>query len=144
MCNNECISFGFTCAHVRHYLCILVCTKAFEPLLGQCTVDKVWAITMWSFKCIAQGTFPKHNWERKVFEDSSLAAKLAGQPLANGWKGLLVSLEGDLEYFTRYLGVPRWNANVTCCALLPQGPEHFMISVTQLFEWEHLSRCNMS
>ena len=37
----------------------------------------------------------------------SLAARRAGKPLAGGWRGVVVMLKGDLDWYWKVLGVPR-------------------------------------
>ena len=40
--------------------------------------------------------------------------------LAGGWSAILFSLQGDSDYFSNALGLPRWQVNRNCCALLMQ------------------------
>ena len=48
---------------------------------------------------------------------SSPAGKKAGTPLANGFFGVLWALAGDLDYYCKTLGLPRWSGNDNPCAL---------------------------
>eukprot|EP00969_Alexandrium_andersonii_P107784 4755550-Alexandrium_andersonii.AAC.1 len=44
----------------------------------------------------------------------SVEAQLAGKPLADGHFCVLLSLKGDLDYFTQTLSLRHYNSNMLC------------------------------
>lgn len=57
----------------------------------------------------------------RITAPSTQAGRLAGQQLASGFTAILVALQGDLEYFSKHLKLPRWNTNKNCCCLCQAG-----------------------
>ena len=43
----------------------------------------------------------------------------AGTWLAGGFRGVLISIAGDMDYLCKTLGLPRWSVNTLCCSLCP-------------------------
>lgn len=40
-----------------------------------------------------------------------------GKPLANGWAAILFTLQGDLDFYSNVLKLPRWQNKKGCCIL---------------------------
>ena len=59
--------------------------------------------------------------QRKVsrYAKNSDEGKKAGKWIAGGFKGVLVQLGGDLDYFAKYLGLPRSSLHSGPCGLCP-------------------------
>ena len=133
------------------------------------TLDEIFTILAWSFEAMAQGLFPLKDWAGRELDPSSPAGKLAGQELADGWTAALICIEGDLDYFSKSLGMPHWN-NVTnpcsLCLCSSSGPSSYRDfsnsapwwntcwlpeqwgsweskSPCALFKLSHLSACNI-
>eukprot|EP00974_Lingulodinium_polyedra_P026944 2597931-Lingulodinium_polyedra.AAC.1 len=51
------------------------------------TMNKVWAILLWSFAALLKGVWSSADWEGKVFDQSYCPgrAKKASLPLCNGY-----------------------------------------------------------
>ena len=45
----------------------------------------------------------------------------AGTWIAGGFRGVLVQLCGDLDYFGKYFGIPKWSNHLKMCAVCPAG-----------------------
>ena len=100
----------------------LVFSKAFEQLLQpgdneSGTLHLFFKILSWSFQCLLSGTFPAFNWDGKPFPEHSLDARRAGTELAGGFKGVLVAIQGDLDFYASAMNLPRWNVNKGGCPL---------------------------
>ena len=70
---------------------------------------------------MSSGAFPACDWNGHLFDADSPAGKKAGTALAGGYIAPLVALQGDLEYFSTHLQMPRWNAASGCCSLCRAG-----------------------
>ena len=79
------------------------------------TTRAVWRVVSWSFKCLQEGVWPLVDHLGQPFAPDSLAATNAGRPLAEGWRAVLVSLKGDLDWFQKMLGLLRVGATSPCC-----------------------------
>ena len=52
---------------------------------------------------------------RRPWPAGSMDALRAGRPLASGYSAALVGLQGDLEYFAKYLRLEHFASNQPCC-----------------------------
>lgn len=96
----------------------LLIWTCFEALMaGKETLDDFFQILTWSFNCMAEGKFPNKDWSGRDYPPGSEGFKLAGKFLAGGWTAALVSLIGDLEYFSNTLQMPRWSSSSQVCSL---------------------------
>ena len=66
--------------------------------LGCRTMKNFWKIVCWSLKWLAAGLWPTETWDGEDIHDDK-----AGTFLANGFKGVLFCLRGDLEYLSKAL-----------------------------------------
>ena len=91
------------------------CIQSQPGLLG--TMDTFFAIMRWSFESMYNGTWPSHDWRGCKFPINSKEGKRAGKPLANGWRGCLVQLAGDLDYYSKWFQAPRWSNHSKPCSI---------------------------
>ena len=64
------------------------------------------------------------------FPEHSLDARRAGTELAGGFKGALIALQGDLEFFASAMDLPRWNVNkggCPVCKRVRHGPDIWFV-----------------
>jgi len=85
------------------------------------TLDTFFAIMRWSFQCIYEGTFPSLDWRGKPFPRNSKEFHKAGKQLANGWRGCLIQLAGDLDYFSKWFQASRWSNHQKPCSICRAG-----------------------
>ena len=79
------------------------------------TTRVIWTVVAWSFRCLQEGTWPLVDHRGDPFPAKTLAAEMAGRPLADGWRAILVCLKGDLEWFQEKLNMLRVNSTNPCC-----------------------------
>lgn len=60
------------------------------------TMDTFWRIMCWSFTWLFKGQWPTHGWD-----GTPIRSHRAGTWLADGHRGLLFMLKGDIEYFQK-------------------------------------------
>ena len=95
-------------------------SEAFEKLLQDgthSTLDEVFTVLALSFNSLLEGTFPSHDWNGKPFSATSPHGRLAGEPLANGFFGVVTTLVGDLDYLNKTLKLPHWARKDSPCAI---------------------------
>ncbi|CAE8586409.1 unnamed protein product, partial [Polarella glacialis] len=82
---------------------------------GDCdgTMQSFFAILKWSFFWLWIGKWPDEDW----YNPLSAAGKKAGSFLACGFFGVLFAIEGDLEYLTLHLDLPRHSLQSGPCCL---------------------------
>lgn len=88
------------------------CIPSTEEFLG--TMDTFFAVLRWSFQALFEGTWPRVDWAGRQFDPTSQAARNAGQPLANGFFAVLLQLSGDLDYYSKYLNLPKSTSHQPC------------------------------
>ena len=84
----------------------------FDHFVTAGTVDAVFDILRWSFTALAEGKWPRRDWQNKP-----LRGDKGGTPLAGGYRGVLFGLLGDLEFQASVLQLPRWSAKRNLCSL---------------------------
>ena len=67
-----------------------------------------------TFEALYRGVWPSADWRGVQFPPDSPDGRRAGTPLANGLKGVVVSISGDMDFYAQYLGLPRWNSANPC------------------------------
>ena len=90
-------------------------TASTSTTLG--TVDTFFSILKWSFLAMFQGTWPKKDWLGQAFPPGTPEARRAGKPLAGGYYAVLIQLSGDLDYYTKWLGLPNSTTKAKPCGL---------------------------
>lgn len=81
------------------------------------TLHTFFSVLKWSFSCLQTGRFPTHDWKGRKYETGSQEHSLAGQLLAAGFCGHLVSIQGDLDWHASSLDLPRWNLKAGGCSV---------------------------
>lgn len=62
-----------------------------------------------------------HNYYAPLFQHiprysaGTLGHQKKGKPLAGGWAGILFTLQGDMDYYSNVLKLPRWQNKKGCC-----------------------------
>ena len=116
--------------------CSLVCQPAWTKdsqfpiwfVFDECdqgdSTSEFFTILSWSFKALQTGLWPAENHLGEKYSTTSELGKLAGQPLAGGYKGVLWSLVGDMEYFNQKLHLPHYALlSGPCCLCRCKGDE---------------------
>ena len=75
----------------------------------------IWTVVAWSFKCLQEGRWPEVDHKGDPFAAGTLAAEKAGQPLADGWRGILVCMKGDLDWFQKMMNLLSVQSTNPCC-----------------------------
>ena len=87
----------------------------FECSKTQHTMDKIWAVLMWSLTWLFRGLWPDMDHTGKKFSTNSHYGKnFAGKPLAKGLFGVLWSVKSDLEHLNKAYGLRRFNSEMPC------------------------------
>lgn len=63
----------------------------------------------WSFTTFYKDIWPASDYEGNSWPKGSINWKKANELLADGYTGILFAIQGDLEYLSYSLGLPRWN-----------------------------------
>ena len=83
------------------------------------TLEVFFKILKWSFTAMYHGKYPDRDWKGNIYGPHTELGKKAGRYLAGGFCGILVSIQGDLEWFAKSLQLPNWSSNQYCCPLCP-------------------------
>ena len=67
-----------------------------------------------SFEVLAKGQWPERNWKENELLVGSKNARKAIQPLAGGWRALLVQTAGGINYFPKWWETPRATSHQPC------------------------------
>ena len=81
------------------------CVPTTEQVLG--TMDTFFKIIQWSFQALFEGVWPSVDWVGRRLDPLSPAGRRAGAPLAGGHFAVLLPLSGDLDYYSKYLNLPK-------------------------------------
>ena len=81
---------------------------------SQQTMDFVLELLGWSLQQMFVGTFPSSCHDGSAFEEA-YRQKLSGTSL--GYRGLLLEIKGDWEFFSNGLHLPRWDNKEGICFL---------------------------
>ena len=103
--------------HVMPYLAVgrtqsskLHLNKSFNAL----TNEDFMQVLAWSLEALYCGLWPSTDWTGAPWPPDSPDARRANSPLAQGFCGVVVAFSGDMDFFSTYLGLPRWNAASPC------------------------------
>eukprot|EP00435_Cladocopium_sp_Y103_P022459 s3931_g5.t1 len=80
------------------------------------SMQTLWRVLKWSFQAMCLGTWPSSDWRGLPYDKSSKEGRRAGQPLARGYRAVLLQLCGDLDYLSKYLCVPVSTNKAKPCA----------------------------
>lgn len=89
------------------------------------TLDCFWLLFAWSLSILATGRWPHADWRGIAYERGSAGFTKAGRALAGGFKAVLCSLVGDLDYFHKFMNLAHWSSNqrpCTLCRCTTNGP----------------------
>ena len=67
-----------------------------------------------SLEALQAGTWPDRNWDGTEFVKDSRQDLRRGTYLADGFRCVLWTVSGDLEWFKQWLDFPHWNAHSPC------------------------------
>lgn len=81
------------------------------------TMETFWRLMRWSFDILMSGKWPYTDWRGLAFPPGSLQAARAGSYLAGGFRGVLVQVAGDLDFFAKWLETPRATSHEKPCVL---------------------------
>ena len=65
------------------------------------TLDVLWRVFAWSMNALLTGITPERDWNQQPIEGG-------GEYIAGGWRGALVQLRGDWEFYANTLGPETW------------------------------------
>jgi hypothetical protein len=82
---------------------------------GQHTLHTFFTQLVWSLTALWEGRWPAADHTGAKYRKGSLEAKRAGEPLAQGYFGVLWCLKGDLDYFASTLDLQRYSNLKPCC-----------------------------
>ena len=97
-----------------NFLIWLMYSNLYVKNFGLNTTRSIWTVVAWSLRCLQEGIWPALDHKGDPFPADSVAAEKAGQPLADGWRGILVCIKGDLDWFQKMLGMLRVNSTNPC------------------------------
>ena len=70
----------------------------------------IWDYMAWAFNALLEGRMPER-------DHRGVRHPQAGRRLARGWTFAMVQLRGDWEFYSEYLGLPRWDGKTHMCWL---------------------------
>ena len=76
------------------------------------TWGSIYEVITWSFTCLWQGKHPHTNWKGEALP--SKLQRLAGKPIADGYRFWVFNYLGDLDYYSNTLGFPHWGRHDFC------------------------------
>ena len=103
------------------------CVPTQRTRLG--TMDCYWQILKWSFGAMFLGIWPSKDWKGQSFDPNSPEGKKSGKQLAGGYIGVLLQLCGDLDYYSKWIGLPVSTTHAKPCGLCKAtfaGPTSWM------------------
>ena len=80
---------------------------------GWCSLNSVFQVFAWSFKCMARGQYPAQRHDSTDFEGGSWRQGVAGSTL--GVFGCLLYIKGDWAEFCSTFGFPTWRDGLRPC-----------------------------
>jgi hypothetical protein len=79
------------------------------------TWHQIWTVVKWSFTALFEGRHPLRDHEGNDFPEGSTRKANAGKPLtADGMRGVLFCLAGDMQFFSDEIGFAHSAANAKC------------------------------
>ena len=78
------------------------------------TEAEIWKILLWSLHWLYMGVWPPVDHNFQPFPEGSSDAKLARQPLADGYCAVLYTIKGDLDFYAKVLKLRHYNADLMC------------------------------
>lgn len=81
------------------------------------TMQFFWKIMQWSFDNMMNGKWPHRDWRGVPYSRQSPEGRRAGSWLAGGYRGALVQVAGDCDFFTKWLQTPQVTNHQKPCVL---------------------------
>ena len=107
-------SFTSLLARGETILFYLVVCILYQESLANNTVEHFLSVLAWSFLWMERGVYPTTDANGAAFPPDSDGHKMAGKPLAEGWRGTLFLLLGDLEYVAKFLRLEHFGSLKPC------------------------------
>ena len=76
---------------------------------------RAWKVLSWSFASLAEGLWPTVDFDGRAFPPDSLDFQHGGEPLADGFAGLIFLLKADLEFLSNHFQLESPGSNSPCC-----------------------------
>lgn len=81
------------------------------------TMQIFWKLMQWSFDIMMSGKWPHHDWRGVPYPRQSPEGQRAGSWLAGGYRGALVQVAGDCDFFSKWLQTPQVTNHQKPCVL---------------------------
>ena len=81
---------------------------------GSHSLQPVWDVVAWLLRVCASGVWPRENYHGVRWPASSWRSHVAGEPLFNGLKGVVVEISCDLDEYPKTLGLPDYKSLFGC------------------------------
>lgn len=81
---------------------------------GRRTLDAAMRIIAWSLEALQMGRWPATQWDGSAHPPGSLAARRAGEWLADGFFGIIWVLRGDLDWAYKVWKFPHYGSERPC------------------------------
>ena len=78
------------------------------------TNKDIWEMYTWSWRVLFEGQWPHKDHKGVPYPKGSAEWKRSGKPLAGGYFGVIWLLKGDLDFFTKTLGLRHYAAHHMC------------------------------
>ena len=92
----------------------ILMTMVFGKNFTDHTEDQLWTVLSWSFSSLAKGRWPSVDWNGESYPPDSSEARLGGTFLADGLRGILFSIKGDLDFLAKTLHLRHYNSFQMC------------------------------
>jgi len=89
----------------------------FEKFVLPETMPAFFELLRWSFEVCLSGKWPAKDWRGVRYPPGTPEARRSGSLLCGGYYGVLVQMNGDLDYFAKWLETPRWSNHLKPCSL---------------------------
>ena len=76
--------------------------------------EELMRVLKWSLQAMMAGAWPRRDSRGRQWRQNTLAARVAGTPLAGGWKGVPLCIRGDLDFVLKGLRGANYNSNSPC------------------------------
>jgi hypothetical protein len=80
--------------YMKHYM-----FSVFTASVTDNTMDEAWEVLVWSFAALFEAKFPSKNHKGDEYSQFSAEGLIAGQPLADGFFGVVLTIKGDMKFF---------------------------------------------
>ncbi len=107
--NMVVMSFPAKAQSDRH----LLFSMSSKNMLGKASLVPIYEVIAWSCRMMLLGCWPRHRHDSSVWKPSDETRRArAGQAL--GWRGGLVRIQGDWDWYHKFYDVPFWTSREMC------------------------------